>query len=218
MPSQHMAQAHIQDNLLEENTELFDLFGEEGFCTICQVNLADGERIRAIQKCQHLYHADCLEPWLRNHTTCPVCRVDVFPPGEDENAYNATLINIWTLIQAQVNRIQTEYHRRILTWTIYDGILHHLPNAVVFNAELANIQRHLYETPIIVNQIEIYHSEVVRNRTQVTRYLRDITREISTMDNLETVRQIRAHYDFQRMRNYVQAYASTREEFRRIWS
>ncbi len=60
-----------------DGTELFDLFGETGFCTVCQANLEEGERIRAIEKCQHLFHADCLDPWLRTQNTCPLCRVEI---------------------------------------------------------------------------------------------------------------------------------------------
>jgi hypothetical protein len=207
-----------QQSLLEENTELFDLFGEEGFCTICQMNLTEGERIRAIQKCQHLYHAECLEPWLRAHTTCPVCRTDVFPPSNEEDTeYNTTILNLWSIIQAQVLRIQRDYHRRLLTWVIYDGIVHQLPNAGAFNEQIATVQNYLHEHPVIVNDVEIYHIERVRNRTQVVQYLRNIGREISNLDSLESVRQIRAHRDVQQMRNRVQTYALNREDFRRIW-
>jgi hypothetical protein len=205
-------------NLLEENTELFDLFGEEGFCTICQMNLADGERIRGINKCQHLYHAECLEPWLRNHSTCPICRVDVFPLTEYEVAYNATMAGLWNIIQAQILRIQGEYHRRLLSWVIYDGISHHLPTAEEFNEEIETLRLYLITERVTVNNIEIYGLESVRNRTQFNRELRAIKDEIARSDNLETVRQIRAHRDVQQIRNLVEGFAETREDFRRIWS
>jgi hypothetical protein len=205
-------------NILEENTELFDLFGEEGFCTICQTTLAEGERVRGINKCQHLYHAECLEPWLRNHSTCPVCRVDVFPLDEYEIAYNNTMTNLWTIIQAQIMRIQSEYHRRLLSWVVYDGIIHHLPNATAFNQQIATLQNYLIDNRVIVNDIEIYELNIVRNRTQFNRELRAITDGISRLDGIETVRQIRVHRDVQQIRNLVETFATTREDFRRIWS
>lgn len=204
-------------NLLEENTELFDLFGEEGFCTVCQTNLTQGERVRAIQKCQHLYHADCLEPWLRTHTTCPVCRVDVFPPSEEETAYNNTLLNLWALINAQVQRIQAEYYRRLLTWIVLDGILHQLPNAVQFNENIETVRHYLLENRLVVNDVEILSVGAIRNRTQLTRELRGVSVLLARLDNLETVRQIRAHRDIQLFRTHVQTFATTHETFRRIW-
>lgn len=207
-----------QIDLLEENTELFDLFGEEGFCTVCQMTLAQGERCRAIQKCQHIYHADCLEPWLRNHSTCPVCRVEVFPVNEEDTAYNNTLLNLWVLVQTQILRIQTEYHRRLLTWVLYDGILHQLPNAGIFNENIEAVRQYLVENRPLIYDIEPFRLIAVNNRTQLTRDLRRITREIAQMDNMNSVRIIRGHRDVQRFRNYIQEFANTREDFRRIWS
>lgn len=64
---------------LEAATELFDLFGETGYCTICQDDLAEGERVRTIRACQHLFHAACLDPWLISKGDCPLCRVAVRP-------------------------------------------------------------------------------------------------------------------------------------------
>jgi len=64
---------------LEGATELFDLFGETGYCTICQDDLAEGERVRAIRACQHLFHSACLDPWLVSKGDCPLCRVRVRP-------------------------------------------------------------------------------------------------------------------------------------------
>jgi hypothetical protein len=196
---------------------LFDLFGEEGFCTICQTSLSQGDRVRAIQKCQHLYHAECLEPWLRTHTTCPVCRTSVFPEDEEDTNYHNTILNLWTLIQAQVQRIQTEYHRRLLTWIVWDGILHQLTNAEAFTTQINTIRHYLIENRLVIHDVEILPSEAIRNRTQMIRQLRELTREIGRMDNLESIRQIRAHRDVAIFRTHVQAFASTRENFRSIW-
>ncbi len=44
-------------------------------CSICQDDLG-AERITATA-CMHLFHNDCLAPWLKDHTTCPTCRHDI---------------------------------------------------------------------------------------------------------------------------------------------
>lgn len=41
-------------------------------CAICLVDLAPGELVRDIP-CRHLFHASCLDPWLRLRGTCPYC-------------------------------------------------------------------------------------------------------------------------------------------------
>jgi hypothetical protein len=41
-------------------------------CIICtEVHSEDSFSIRA---CGHTFHKQCIEPWLRNHGTCPLCR------------------------------------------------------------------------------------------------------------------------------------------------
>lgn len=36
--------------------------------------------------CGHIFHEDCLVPWLRMHGTCPVCRVSIVKAREGEEA------------------------------------------------------------------------------------------------------------------------------------
>ena len=55
-------------NLLE------DVDVEGGECAVCQEEL--GDRCKKM-RCGHVYHFDCLAPWLRIHNTCPVCRLPI---------------------------------------------------------------------------------------------------------------------------------------------
>jgi E3 ubiquitin-protein ligase ATL41 len=49
-------------------------------CTVCLGQLEEGEKVRALPRCQHLFHAGCIDMWLFSHSTCPVCRADAEPP------------------------------------------------------------------------------------------------------------------------------------------
>ena len=64
-------------DVINSRTELYDLFGESVFCSVCQEDVQEGERVRVIHSCQHGFHATCIEPWLINKGTCALCRAPI---------------------------------------------------------------------------------------------------------------------------------------------
>eukprot|EP00039_Didymoeca_costata_P006059 m.87203 g.87203 ORF g.87203 m.87203 type:complete len:254 (+) comp13095_c0_seq2:336-1097(+) len=45
-------------------------------CVICLGNMMEGEMVLPL-RCGHLFHRECVLPWLQRHDTCPVCRRDM---------------------------------------------------------------------------------------------------------------------------------------------
>ncbi|KAJ4980843.1 hypothetical protein NE237_031680 [Protea cynaroides] len=43
-------------------------------CTVCLSNLEEGDMVRLIPTCNHIFHCQCINMWLSSHSTCPVCR------------------------------------------------------------------------------------------------------------------------------------------------
>ncbi|GAA5927835.1 hypothetical protein JCM1841_005772, partial [Sporobolomyces salmonicolor] len=52
-------------------------------CPICQDAFQLSEEIIPLP-CRHLFHSDCIVPWLKTSGTCPVCRYALVPqPGQE---------------------------------------------------------------------------------------------------------------------------------------
>ena len=56
-------------------------------CTICLENYANGDNTIALP-CIHIFHADCIKTWLKNKTTCPICKYEIKYENEGFNEIN----------------------------------------------------------------------------------------------------------------------------------
>jgi len=61
----------VDEKLVEEKLE----------CSVCKDNFQFNDNALQLP-CSHLYHQDCIEPWLKQHCSCPVCRYEL--PVDDE--------------------------------------------------------------------------------------------------------------------------------------
>ncbi|XP_059281461.1 RING-H2 finger protein ATL70-like [Lycium ferocissimum] len=48
-------------------------------CSICLADYKNTDMLRLLPDCGHLFHLKCVDPWLRLHPTCPVCRTSPLP-------------------------------------------------------------------------------------------------------------------------------------------
>ncbi|KAE8669187.1 HOPM interactor 7 isoform 1 [Hibiscus syriacus] len=54
-------------------------------CAVCLSDLEEGDDVRELRNCCHVFHQDCIDRWVdhdhdhhddhdHNHSTCPLCR------------------------------------------------------------------------------------------------------------------------------------------------
>ncbi|KAG2673404.1 hypothetical protein I3760_13G089100 [Carya illinoinensis] len=55
---------------------------DELTCSICLEQVNKGELVRSLP-CLHQFHANCIDPWLRQQGTCPVCKLRVGSAWQD---------------------------------------------------------------------------------------------------------------------------------------
>ncbi|KAK7356533.1 hypothetical protein VNO80_15806 [Phaseolus coccineus] len=49
-------------------------------CSICLGDYKEGDMLRLLPHCLHIFHLACVDPWLRLHSTCPICRKSSLQP------------------------------------------------------------------------------------------------------------------------------------------
>lgn len=52
---------------------------EETECAVCLSVVEDGEEVRELSRCKHVFHCACIDMWLYSHRDCPLCRTSVSP-------------------------------------------------------------------------------------------------------------------------------------------
>ncbi|KAL9231001.1 hypothetical protein vseg_006279 [Gypsophila vaccaria] len=65
--------------------------GAGGCCAVCLYDYEDGEEVRRMRNCQHVFHSGCVDRWIdHDRKTCPLCRKPLVPK-ELEDDFNDKL-------------------------------------------------------------------------------------------------------------------------------
>eukprot|EP00123_Amoebidium_parasiticum_P020169 comp44013_c0_seq1/m.47491 comp44013_c0_seq1/g.47491 ORF comp44013_c0_seq1/g.47491 comp44013_c0_seq1/m.47491 type:complete len:343 (-) comp44013_c0_seq1:422-1450(-) len=80
------APSHVIENLPDMVVTEEYLGGDKKECAVCMDAWGAGEVGKKLP-CDHLFHNDCIVPWLKAHGTCPVCRLKLYEQqGQQQEA------------------------------------------------------------------------------------------------------------------------------------
>lgn len=58
--------------------------GMERYCVVCLHDAVEGEMLRQLPDCKHCFHVHCINAWFEGHSTCPLCRSQVYLPHHSQ--------------------------------------------------------------------------------------------------------------------------------------
>jgi hypothetical protein len=66
-------------NTSQHNHESSEPDDETFDCTICLMEVSDGEQV-GVLSCSHIFHVDCLREWIIRRNACPLCQTEISTP------------------------------------------------------------------------------------------------------------------------------------------
>uniref|UniRef100_A0A7S0SRR0 RING-type domain-containing protein n=1 Tax=Mantoniella antarctica TaxID=81844 RepID=A0A7S0SRR0_9CHLO len=56
---------------------------QEEQCAVCRMEfqVMASEHVLCLPACAHVYHPDCLAPWLADNKCCPICKTEIAAPA-----------------------------------------------------------------------------------------------------------------------------------------
>ncbi|KAI8129112.1 E3 ubiquitin-protein ligase RNF115 [Lucilia cuprina] len=99
-------------------------------CSVCWEDFKINEKVRKLP-CSHLYHEDCIVPWLNLHGTCPICRKSLNGEEDDENDVHMDIVDehqrpatasVCPIHQQQQQQQQSQQNQNNTTNTVGEAI------------------------------------------------------------------------------------------------
>ena len=82
----------VSHKTIFDNTEVFcKNYSNENVtqnCTVCLEEINEGDIVRKIKKCGHMFHLKCADTWFKEHIKCPYCRQDIRIEETNETSEN----------------------------------------------------------------------------------------------------------------------------------
>uniref|UniRef100_A0A803KPB9 RING-type E3 ubiquitin transferase n=1 Tax=Chenopodium quinoa TaxID=63459 RepID=A0A803KPB9_CHEQI len=74
--------SYTSSNDMDIDTDIDAKVRMTGECVVCLGVFVKNEILRLLPKCGHVFHADCIDTWLRFRGTCPFCRANLMAAGD----------------------------------------------------------------------------------------------------------------------------------------
>ncbi|XP_027070550.1 putative RING-H2 finger protein ATL53 [Coffea arabica] len=64
-------------------------------CAVCLGEFEEGESLKHLPHCSHVFHVSCIDTWFQTHSSCPLCRSYVF----NLTTHQEHTVSVYTLLE-----------------------------------------------------------------------------------------------------------------------
>ncbi|KAL7886367.1 hypothetical protein AOLI_G00066620 [Acnodon oligacanthus] len=146
-----------------------ELEAEENNCAVCIDAFKRGDTVTTLP-CSHLFHKTCIEPWLLEHHTCPMCKYDILKgevgveptqesstPPADVRFYPSTVSGSLTETPDVVRSLEQQAEAR-------PGLGHQTARGAF------HVSNHIREEPYAREEEHIYENPTFEEEQQITEH------------------------------------------------
>ena len=116
--------SNVTEGLLPEELDLLNSYTSyrklDGICSICRNEYNTLDEITELP-CGHKFHKSCLDIWLSNHITCPICRCSIRDSNKELlkvmfalSVYNSIVFGMVPILYS--NRLDESEDNRDVGW------------------------------------------------------------------------------------------------------
>lgn len=82
-------------------------------CAVCLGEFEEGELIKQLPNCNHSFHSSCIDAWFRDHSSCPLCRLQISSFSLDFSTPDSSLGMLETLGRENVLRERVPHYQTL---------------------------------------------------------------------------------------------------------
>ncbi|XP_019192680.1 PREDICTED: RING-H2 finger protein ATL38-like [Ipomoea nil] len=97
-------------------SDVFFTSAEDTQCTVCLGDYQQEDSLRILPFCGHYFHATCIDVWLQQHSTCPVCRISLREVTEKKRFMMPPLFSSAVRCHHAMASVNVNPHQCIRSW------------------------------------------------------------------------------------------------------
>ncbi|XP_015867601.3 putative RING-H2 finger protein ATL53 [Ziziphus jujuba] len=91
-------------------------------CAVCLGEFEEGEWLRHLTNCKHVFHISCIDTWCLTNSNCPICRSEVYGLGLDHE-YSASMYTLLeTLTREDFFRERAEHYQFLRSTILQNSV------------------------------------------------------------------------------------------------